>query len=883
MEKNEIEKKLSFYNLSGNPYDIVDAISYCINNKLYDIGYTIGKYHMPFFPNNVFLKINTATCAKELNKVQECFDICQDILKLPMCWNKFVLEVNHLRNVCAKEFANNFIFYNKEKVDFLSSRKSNNNLITLTITTCKRYELFEQTMNSFINCCLDIHLIDRFLCVDDNSSEEDRKKMKEKYPFFEFYFKTVSEKGHPQSMNIIKNTVKTPYVFHLEDDWKFFIPHNYVEHCLDIITQNNDVQQCLLNKNYGETIDEIGMPGGYTRMTISNKRYILHEYIEKEEDYKKFNERNGGARNCAYWPYFSFRPSLFRKAVLDELGNFNETVAHFESEYANRYKEKGYKSAFLESIYCTHIGRLTSERFDESKLNAYKLNNELQFHNKTYNFEKIKTVVVNLDKRKDRMEAFSKLTDLQFLNPLRFSAIDGEKLVPTEQLQQIFEGNDYNMRQGLVGCALSHLQLYIDLLKSNYDAFLILEDDITLNTELPFQKSLESIMIHLAQYDFCFIGHHYKEIENLKKGEMKIEKYNTLTSLQKSYGGTFAYLVSKEGARKFLNYVNDKGMTKGIDTMQQLFADVGNVFYTTPTLIHSICYDKDNKVDTDIQRNFNSLTIPLQERLKYYKNELQKYGNVVLRHENLDNITNTDIIFYSGSNILDVKAQCIQPNFSLENKVLIIIPILTINSDIMNFCYFRRLTLYNEFSLKHAIVYKGDDILLTSFNCYKKSFFDNIEFPTLSMIIETILNFNDEELKTFTKEFCSPELNTVHNKKIINKKLNIEFELSPNIVEQYEEKFKKLKELFTTSKNIIVYHFTKYETYDTSIFEYFVKRFSVKLILINCVKEPIMTENIKSYNIEYPERFKNSYSFDKINYDFKIFPEKIEEFLKMKK
>ena len=56
-------------------------------------------------------------------------------------------------------------------------------------------------------------------------------------------------------------------------------------------------------------------------------------------------------------------------------------------DYANRYFNAGYISAFFEGIYSIHIGRLTSERDDDNKLNAYKLNDEVQFYGKE---EKIK-------------------------------------------------------------------------------------------------------------------------------------------------------------------------------------------------------------------------------------------------------------------------------------------------------------------------------------------------------------------------------------------------------------------------------------------------------------------------------------------------------------
>ena len=122
-------------------------------------------------------------------------------------------------------------------------------MVSFTITTCKRFDLFEKTINSFLNCVKDLYLIDFWYCVDDNSSDEDREKMKRLYPFFTFYFKSKEEKGHPQSLNIIRSIVKTPYILHLEDDWKFFVKRNYITDSLDVLASNAKLGQCLFNKN----------------------------------------------------------------------------------------------------------------------------------------------------------------------------------------------------------------------------------------------------------------------------------------------------------------------------------------------------------------------------------------------------------------------------------------------------------------------------------------------------------------------------------------------------------------------------------------------------------------------------------------------------------
>ena len=47
-------------------------------------------------------------------------------------------------------------------------------------------------------------------------------------------------------------------------------------------------------------------------------------------------------------------------------------------EYGYRYSEKEWQTCFLPGIYTNHTGRLTSERHDDTKLNAYKLIFKLQ-------------------------------------------------------------------------------------------------------------------------------------------------------------------------------------------------------------------------------------------------------------------------------------------------------------------------------------------------------------------------------------------------------------------------------------------------------------------------------------------------------------------------
>lgn len=155
-----------------------------------------------------------------------------------------------------------------------------------------------------MQCCKDIHLIDEWFCVDDNSSIEDRLRMQALYPFINFYFKTLEEKGHPQSMNIIRKYVKTPYTFHMEDDWLFFESRNYLSECLEVLGQSSKIGQCLINKNYTEVSNDNDVKGGELKISPTGLRYYIHEYCVTDKEYQDFLERHGPGNSSSYWPHF---------------------------------------------------------------------------------------------------------------------------------------------------------------------------------------------------------------------------------------------------------------------------------------------------------------------------------------------------------------------------------------------------------------------------------------------------------------------------------------------------------------------------------------------------------------------------------------------------
>ena len=59
--------------------------------------------------------------------------------------------------------------------------------------------------------------------------------------------------------------------------------------------------------------------------------------------------------------------------------------------------------------------------------------------------------------------------------------IDGKELKPTNELKKLFDGNDFGSNVGAIGCALSHYNLWKQLVEdSTNEYYLIIEDDLSL-------------------------------------------------------------------------------------------------------------------------------------------------------------------------------------------------------------------------------------------------------------------------------------------------------------------------------------------------------------------------------------------------------------------
>jgi tetratricopeptide (TPR) repeat protein len=178
--------------------------------------------------------------------------------------------------------------------------------IMLTIITGTRYKFFQQAINSIVNTWYDVDMIDYWFCVDENSTNKDRLRMKKNYNWIDFHMKTSNE----NSMNIIwnkLNEIKPTYWIHISDEWFFHTYTNYITTGIEYLKDN--IKQVMFNYNYGKKIT----------------------------DYNTVNEKQN---------YFSLDPCMIKLHDVLELGIPND------NDYKQRWVETGYKTDYFNQITC---------------------------------------------------------------------------------------------------------------------------------------------------------------------------------------------------------------------------------------------------------------------------------------------------------------------------------------------------------------------------------------------------------------------------------------------------------------------------------------------------------------------------------------------------
>jgi GR25 family glycosyltransferase involved in LPS biosynthesis len=218
-------------------------------------------------------------------------------------------------------------------------------------------------------------------------------------------------------------------------------------------------------------------------------------------------------------------------------------------------------------------------------------------------------VVVSLKRhRHARLDSFLRRADVAGLHPEPFDAVDGRALRLTPVLRDLFKvvrkptGNpyeDHGLRHGVLGCALSHLAVWAELVSdprlAEDDAVLVMEDDATFPSDFGQRWRAEILQGALldARWDILFLGFSddFPALASRPVGP----GLRAFTHHSRSFGGgTFGYLIRRRGAGALLALARREGLSQPVDWfMIDAMTSAAHVvaFKSSPHLVGTIDVD----------------------------------------------------------------------------------------------------------------------------------------------------------------------------------------------------------------------------------------------------------------------------------------------------
>lgn len=215
--------------------------------------------------------------------------------------------------------------------------------------------------------------------------------------------------------------------------------------------------------------------------------------------------------------------------------------------------------------------------------------------------------VINLDRAKDRLEHFKKTYKASDLGRkvgfIRFNAVNGNNLDMKSilspkafiELQEAerngYRTKHYQITRGAVGCYMSHINLYKQIMETDKEYALIFEDDAILD-----KKFLEKASAHEfpEDWDMLLFGYYCLKC-NKSEGYVKVRRFY----------GLHGYAIHKRGIEKVLRYSRTFPVEKQVDAVLAEMAEQGflNV------------YASKQKLATQNNKDFKtSIQIPFKHR-----------------------------------------------------------------------------------------------------------------------------------------------------------------------------------------------------------------------------------------------------------------------------
>jgi len=209
--------------------------------------------------------------------------------------------------------------------------------MTFVLTSCGRPDLLKQTLDSFFQH--NNYPIEKYIIIEDSTDERMQQWVLDNYGSVFEVIINRPKLGQIRSVDKAYSRVQTPYIFHCEDDWRFF-RGNFIGESLSVLRKDPRTLQVWLRDLW----DTNGHPP--ERTILRTEDGVLHRRV---------------TLNYQGWHGFSFNPGLRRKSDYDLVGSY-EAIGHqypgidHEMAIGQKYRDLGYYATILEEAAVEHTG-----------------------------------------------------------------------------------------------------------------------------------------------------------------------------------------------------------------------------------------------------------------------------------------------------------------------------------------------------------------------------------------------------------------------------------------------------------------------------------------------------------------------------------------------
>ncbi len=186
-----------------------------------------------------------AVCASHIGEHVEAFTLCRRLLARPD-----LPEPDRQRIAANRDFSVPAMLevaspYPEALVQSLTAGPGQGE-VTVSLIAGPDPQTTEQTINSFLTCCLDVSRVGRFLVLDTGLSAPDRAKLQQRYGFLEFAHRRSGDKPAAQ-LAALRAQIDGRFWLHLGAGWRFFAPENFITRLTAVLDAEPQVFQVGIN------------------------------------------------------------------------------------------------------------------------------------------------------------------------------------------------------------------------------------------------------------------------------------------------------------------------------------------------------------------------------------------------------------------------------------------------------------------------------------------------------------------------------------------------------------------------------------------------------------------------------------------------------------